>query len=253
LQCCNSGLYNFDPTQFSLLTAELCIGSDALYCLLIVVGDSSMKVRLLAGVSALALTFGWNSANAAEPAVEVPAAQDLWYVTLFGGASFPNDVKTHADYYNNDFSMDFDTGFVIGGVVGKRINDMFRVEGELSYARYKANTYDEGIFHGYPADGDLSATYLLANVWADVARFGDAKLYVGGGIGAAYVTPTQLGVVTPMDTDLAAGVSPASWEPASPTRWRRISTSISATGSRPFQASTSIPRAKAMLYSRTAS
>jgi opacity protein-like surface antigen len=148
-----------------------------------------MKVRLLAGVSAMALTLGWNSANAADAAVEVPAAQDLWYVTLFGGASFPNDVKTHsAAYYNRDFSMDFDTGFVIGGVVGRRINDMFRVEGELSYARYKASTYDETIFHGYPADGDLSATYLLANVWADVAHFGDAKLYVGGGIGAAYVT-----------------------------------------------------------------
>lgn len=148
-----------------------------------------MKVRLLAGVSAMALTLGWNSANAADAAVEVPAAQDLWYVTLFGGASFPNDVKTHEDIlYNNDFSMDFKTGFVIGGVVGRRINDTFRVEGELSYARYKASTYDEGIFHGYPADGDLSATYLLANVWADVAQFGDAKLYVGGGIGAAYVT-----------------------------------------------------------------
>ena len=147
-----------------------------------------MKVRLLAGVSAMALTLGWNSAHAADAAVEVPAAQDLWYVTLFGGASFPNKVKTHSDYYNQDFAMDFDTGFVVGGVVGRRINDAFRVEGELSYARYKASSYDEGVFHGYPADGDLSATYLLANVWADVAQFGDAKLYVGGGIGAAYVT-----------------------------------------------------------------
>ncbi|RUV46990.1 porin family protein, partial [Mesorhizobium sp. M5C.F.Ca.IN.020.29.1.1] len=45
-----------------------------------------MKVRLLAGVSALALMLGWNSANATEAAVEIPAAQDLWYVTLFGGA-----------------------------------------------------------------------------------------------------------------------------------------------------------------------
>ena len=40
----------------------------------------------------------------------------------------------------------------------------------------------------YPATGDLSATYLLANVWADVARFGQATAYVGGGLGAAYVT-----------------------------------------------------------------
>ncbi|WP_244440004.1 outer membrane protein [Mesorhizobium metallidurans] len=136
----------------------------------------------------MALTLGWNSANAADAAIEVPAAQDLWYVTLFGGASFPNDVKTFGVPYNQDFSMDFDTGFVVGGVVGRRLNDVFRLEGELSYARYKADSYVEGPSAWLPADGDLSATYLLANVWADVAHFGDAKLYVGGGIGAAYVT-----------------------------------------------------------------
>jgi opacity protein-like surface antigen len=149
-----------------------------------------MKLCLLAGVSTFALALGWSSAYAADAIVDVPRAEDLWYVTLFGGASFPNHVKT--DYDAGRYSVDLDTGFVIGGAVGRRINDTFRVEGELSYARYKASDYSysfpaEEPGSG-PASGNLSATYLLANVWADVAHFGEANLYVGGGIGAAYVT-----------------------------------------------------------------
>ena len=145
-----------------------------------------MKACLLAGVSAIALGLGWSSAHAADAVADLPAAQDLWYVTLFGGASFPNNVKTQ--FYGDEYSVDLKTGFVIGGAVGRRINDVFRVEGELSYARYKASEYSYGGSSNYPASGNLSATYLLANVWADVAHFGDAKLYVGGGLGAAYVT-----------------------------------------------------------------
>ncbi|MDF3218573.1 porin family protein [Mesorhizobium sp. M7A.F.Ca.CA.001.09.2.1] len=145
-----------------------------------------MKLRLLTGVSIFALGLGWSSAHAADAIVDTPRAEDLWYVTLFGGASFPNNVKT--DFYGDQYSVDLKTGFVIGGAVGRRINDVFRVEGELSYARYKASEYNYGGPNNYPASGNLSATYLLANVWADVAHFGDAKLYVGGGLGAAYVT-----------------------------------------------------------------
>ncbi|QND59753.1 outer membrane protein [Mesorhizobium huakuii] len=148
-----------------------------------------MKLRFLTGVSAIALALGWSSAHAADAVVDIPAAQDLWYITLFGGASFPNNVKSH--YYSYDVSVDAKTGFVLGGVVGRRINDTFRVEGEVSYARYKAGgySYSNGLRSGSgPASGNISATYLLANVWADVAHYGDAKLYVGGGLGAAYVT-----------------------------------------------------------------
>jgi opacity protein-like surface antigen len=153
-----------------------------------------MKLCLLAGASTVALMLGLSSAYAADAVVDVPRAEDLWYVTLFGGASFPNNVKTHNNGGGYDYSLDLDTGFVVGGAVGWRINDVFRVEGELSYARYKTGGYSySGPSSGSnPASGNLSATYLLANVWADVAHFGNAKLYVGGGIGAAYVTADTL-------------------------------------------------------------
>lgn len=153
-----------------------------------------MKLSFLAGVSALVFSAATTSVHAAEAAAtEAPASQDLWYVSLFGGASFPNKMTTGIggdDTYGH--SVDFDTGFTIGAAIGRRINDAFRIEGELSYARYGANSFifDHGDHdHGpFDASGDLSATYLLANAWVDVASFGQAKVYAGGGIGAAYVT-----------------------------------------------------------------
>ncbi|WP_378944760.1 outer membrane protein [Mesorhizobium sp. ANAO-SY3R2] len=140
----------------------------------------------LSGVSALVLAAGITSASAADVAAEAPPPQDLWYVSLFGGVSIPQDVKT--DFYGDEYSLDLKTGFVVGGAVGRRINDAFRVEGEVSYARYSADTFTYNGVGTYSADGNVSATYLLANVWADVAHFNQATLYLGGGLGAAYVT-----------------------------------------------------------------
>ncbi len=145
-----------------------------------------MKVQLLASASALALCLGVASAQAAEPAAEETVRpQDLWYVSLFGGASFAGDMETERS--GATFSPDFDTGFLVGGAIGRRINDAFRVEGEISYARYKTDRVNYGNGSYDLAGGDLSATYLLANVWADVTRLGEATVYVGGGLGAAYV------------------------------------------------------------------
>jgi opacity protein-like surface antigen len=149
-----------------------------------------LKSYLPMGLSALILSVGLTSANAADVAAETAPQQDLWYVSLFGGASVPQDLKT--DFYSNQAIVDLNTGFVIGGTIGRRINDAFRVEGELSYARYKAGgiSYkDNGVEDDFgDASGNVSATYLLANVWADVAHFGQATAYVGGGLGAAYVS-----------------------------------------------------------------
>ncbi|ODT07453.1 MAG: hypothetical protein ABS58_07010 [Mesorhizobium sp. SCN 65-20] len=146
-----------------------------------------MKILLLAGVSALVLSLGLARAHAADPAaVDDPVrAEDLWYVSLFGGASFPSGLETERS--GVQFDPDLDTGFLVGATVGRRINDAFRVEAELSYARYKTDrvNYSNGSYD--LAGGDLSATYLLANVWADVTRLGEASVYVGGGLGAAYV------------------------------------------------------------------
>lgn len=120
------------------------------------------------------------------PMVVAPQPSGDWYVSVFAGANSLSDVET--DYADGmEYSVEFNTGFVAGLTFGKRISDRLRVEGELSFASAEASSfhYDESTAAG--ADGDLNATYLLANVWYDIPTSGPLRYYVGGGIGAARV------------------------------------------------------------------
>jgi opacity protein-like surface antigen len=141
-----------------------------------------MKNILLNSVSALVLTV-----------IALPAHADGlsfgesggWYTSVFAGGSSLRNVET--DYYGSAYSVDFNNGYVLGFAIGKQISPNLRVEGELSYNRNKASSYSYGGSGPYPADGHISATYLLANVWYDIPTQGKLKPYVGGGIGAARV------------------------------------------------------------------
>ncbi|MGE0008819.1 MAG: hypothetical protein AB7S92_24970 [Parvibaculaceae bacterium] len=73
-----------------------------------------VKKHLLMAVAAGAIALGTSSARAAdiEPVVE-PAA---WYISLFGGVSFLDDVKTKYEYVGYDGTyeakINTDTGFI---------------------------------------------------------------------------------------------------------------------------------------------
>ncbi|MDO6591162.1 porin family protein [Loktanella sp. D2R18] len=124
------------------------------------------------------------------PPLAVPQANSDYYVSVFAGANMLSDIDT--DYYGSEYSVGFDTGFVAGVTVGKKISDTLRVEGELSFARAAAADFSAG-YNGYtyvdsdPADGDLDATYLLVNLWYDFPSTGPMGYYVGGGLGGAKV------------------------------------------------------------------
>lgn len=124
------------------------------------------------------------------PMAVTPQSSGDWYASVFAGANSLSDVET--DYNGDDYSVGFDSGFVSGLTYGKRISDTIRVEGELSFARAEANNYQYSYSPEYPAEGDLAegdldATYLLANVWFDIPTSGPLGFYVGGGVGAARV------------------------------------------------------------------
>mgnify|MGYP002393127903 CR=1 FL=1 len=91
-------------------------------------------------------------------------------------------------YENYPVELDLRNGFLIGATLGRKINDAVRVEGELSYSRYKARSSTYNNRPASEATGKLSATYLLGNIWVDLARIGQARVYAGGGLGGAYVT-----------------------------------------------------------------
>lgn len=91
-----------------------------------------MKSVLLQSVSCAALFFLAAPAMAETPVSSASSSGD-WYVSVFTGGSNLQDVAT--DYYGSTYTVDFSNGFVLGGTVGKRINENVRVEVELSYGR----------------------------------------------------------------------------------------------------------------------
>ena len=109
------------------------------------------------------------------------------YISIFGGASFLNDVKT--DFYGDQYTVKTKAGFLIGGAVGVKWNDIIRTEIELSHSRVQAksyNSYAGGSFD--PASGPIKATYLLGNIWADLNTGSAFTPYVGGGLGFGWAS-----------------------------------------------------------------
>jgi opacity protein-like surface antigen len=151
------------------------------------------KKLLLGTVAAAGLILGMATANAAdiEPVVE-PAG---WYVSLFGGVSWLEDVKTSYTFDGFDGTyqadIDTDTGFIVGGAVGTHLTEDFRVELEVAYSE---NDVDEIAYTdasndktSYDGNGKFGILTFMANVWYDVPLTEELKPYIGGGAGIAIV------------------------------------------------------------------
>lgn len=114
------------------------------------------------------------------------AAEFKPYVSVFGGASFLNDINV-VNTSGTHSTWKFNGGYILGGAVGVKWNDLLRTELELSHAVWSANhctSTRDGCVGA--ASGDLQATYLLSNVWFDVPTNGMVTPYVGGGLGVGW-------------------------------------------------------------------
>lgn len=148
-----------------------------------------------------AISFAGNlTLGLADPAVQQPVQQSKWYVSGFGGISNLNDVSTFTRLIipggrpgsppriiDIPYSVAFDSGYTFGATIGRHVFQDFRLEAELSYSKYDANTLDTTTRGAGPASGDLTATYLLANIWYDIPLESKISPYIGGGLGAARV------------------------------------------------------------------
>jgi opacity protein-like surface antigen len=142
--------------------------------------------RVLLATTALASLAGATQAQAG----------DL-YLSVFGGANFLADsggvaVIDELGCCGSDsanISSDADTGFVIGGVIGKRLDNWaknLRVELEASYRRNDlgGNWITTTSFStGGVIDGNMSTFAIMANAWYDIDVGSKFRPYVGGGIG----------------------------------------------------------------------
>jgi opacity protein-like surface antigen len=133
-------------------------------------------------------------AQAADAVEEVVVTEPAlgFYASLFAGAAF--DPTLRNDWNPNFYERyNLDTGWLVGATVGARVWNWARVEGELSYQdldpgtiEFVTNNVSSGEFPDTDPH-DLSATYLMANVWADIPTGMPIAPYVGGGIGAAWL------------------------------------------------------------------
>lgn len=95
-----------------------------------------------------------------------------WYAAITGGYTFPDDAESEG------FDIPLDEGFSVTGAIGTDLGAI-RVEGEGSY---RENDLDvAGI------DGDISAISVMANVLYDHPIADAVDVYVGAGVGAAFV------------------------------------------------------------------
>src|SRR5215207_11467827 len=100
-----------------------------------------MKKLLLGGACAASLLLALTPlAHAADME---PVAEPMgmgWYVSVFGGASFPRDEdfsffdNVSSTDYTLDVNFDPDTGFMFGAALGAQFNEWLRGEVEVSGA-----------------------------------------------------------------------------------------------------------------------
>jgi opacity protein-like surface antigen len=104
---------------------------------------------------------------------------------------------------SGEVSLDTDTGFLVGGVLGYNWGDTgFRSELELSYSQANLDGFDVDWDNerrsspGLPDrddldfDGDVSVTYLFGNLWygfGHMMNMGGISPYIGGGLGVGFV------------------------------------------------------------------
>lgn len=142
-----------------------------------------MSKSLLATCAVSALVLFAANAQAADVTEPAPALSGF-YVSLFGGASFLNDVDT--DYYGETYSVEAKTGYVLGGAIGAKIWDPLRAEVELSYARWKGDELNRELGPDGGVKGHIEAVYLLGNLWYDIQTDSGFTPYLGGGAGIGW-------------------------------------------------------------------
>lgn len=109
-------------------------------------------------------------------------AGDDVYFQVHGGVNFLTNDDIEGTIGGTAFDTDYDadTGYLVGAALGKRINERFRIEGEVTY-----RDNEIGNVAGVSVDGDVTSTALMFNGYYDFETDTVFKPYVGAGIGYA--------------------------------------------------------------------
>lgn len=151
--------------------------------------------KLLTGAAAVALIAG-TPVLAADLIVDVPVdapvsvADTGWYLSIFGGGVWANNVEADDGTVDDGQIFDFgtDIGWLVGAAVGTRFTDNLRGEIEVSTGSLGINDVTIDGTGPFAVDGSASTTYLLGNVWFDIDTGSGFTPYVGAGLGAGFIS-----------------------------------------------------------------
>ena len=144
-----------------------------------------------------------------------PAAAQ-WYASGQGGVNMLSDADNREAGVSIESSHD--TGWLVGGAIGRRFPGGLRAEGEVAYRRNSLDTLtvtnDGGIgvalgvgsLNGLSldAEGNVSALSFMLNLFYDFSTGVGIVPYLGGGVGLARVSANDvkvLGVTVVDDSD----------------------------------------------------
>jgi opacity protein-like surface antigen len=127
-----------------------------------------------------------------------PTAGSL-YAGLQGGATMISDSELSSSGISgagfSDVETEFSTGFNVGGILGFKMKNGLRFEGEYTYRQADIDDLTgclggacgSASTIGASVDGDVSAHSVMANMFWE-PRFGNWLPSVGGGLGFAVVS-----------------------------------------------------------------
>src|SRR5215216_5611467 len=109
------------------------------------------------------------------------------YISLFAGVTF-DAQDTEVSYGGSStYSIETDTGFLVGGAIGAHITPNFRGEIELSFKSHDIDSADDSDGDSVTGvSGDVDIFFILANFWYDF-DMGNFTPYIGGGVGVAKI------------------------------------------------------------------
>jgi opacity protein-like surface antigen len=108
------------------------------------------------------------------------------YISLFAGVAFDAQDPTGSYSGSDTWTLDTDTGFLVGGALGANITPNFRGEVELSFKSHDIDDVEDENGDSLTGNGDVDIFFVLANFWYDF-DMGVFTPYLGGGVGVAKV------------------------------------------------------------------
>ncbi len=128
----------------------------------------------------------WTRRDAPPGQADGPGA---WYLAFSTGVIFPSDSESK-DLRSLGFSNDirFDPGYALHLAAGRHLR-RFRLEGEMAL---RSTDIDEAVIEGTPVPssffrGEVNIFSMMVNGYYDHPVTEKLDLYLGGGVGGAYV------------------------------------------------------------------